>query len=135
MARYVALIDGKKGAYGVVFPDCPGCTAMGRTVDEAMRNAGEALAEWAAEERAAGRAVPSPRTVDATRADRDVAEALADGAVLALATLVLDSGKSARANVSLDSGLLAAIDEAAHESGVTRSAFLSAAAREKIAAG
>ena len=55
--------------------------------------------------------------------------------MLALATLVPDTGKPARANVSLDSGLLAAIDEAARENGVTRSAFLAAAAREKIASG
>ena len=27
MARYIALIDGKAGAYGVVFPDLPGGTA------------------------------------------------------------------------------------------------------------
>ena len=135
MARYVALIDGKRGAYGVVFPDRPGCTAMGRSVDEAIRNAGEALAEWVGDERAAGRAIPAPRSVEAARGDPDIAEALADGAVLALATLVLDTGKPARANVSLDSGLLAAIDEAARENGVTRSAFLAAAAREKIASG
>jgi hypothetical protein len=108
---------------------------MGRSVDEAIRNAGEALAEWASDERAAGRAIPAPRSVEAARGDPDIAEALAEGAVLALATLVLDTGKPARANVSLDSGLLAAIDEAARENGVTRSAFLAAAAREKIASG
>jgi hypothetical protein len=36
--------------------------------------------------------------------------------------------------ISLDSGLLAAIDEAAAARGLTRSAFLASAAREKIAA-
>jgi len=36
MARYVVLIDqAEDGAYGVVFPDLPGCTAMGDTVEEA----------------------------------------------------------------------------------------------------
>jgi len=34
--RYTALIDGEAGAYGVSFPDLPGCVAMGRTVDEAV---------------------------------------------------------------------------------------------------
>jgi hypothetical protein len=29
MTRYVALIDGKPGAYGITFPDLPGCTAVG----------------------------------------------------------------------------------------------------------
>jgi metal-responsive CopG/Arc/MetJ family transcriptional regulator len=38
-----------------------------------------------------------------------------------------------KANLSLDAWLLAAIDEAAAARGLTRSAFLSSAAREKIA--
>ena len=36
--RYVALVDGKKGAYGVVVPDLPGCTSAGKTVDAAYHN-------------------------------------------------------------------------------------------------
>jgi predicted RNase H-like HicB family nuclease len=47
MARYIAVIDGEPGAFGVVFPDCPGCTAMGSTLDEALVAAAEALADWA----------------------------------------------------------------------------------------
>ena len=43
MARYPALIDGEKGAYGVTFPDLPGIVAMGASVDEALANAEEAL--------------------------------------------------------------------------------------------
>ena len=49
MARYPALIDGKKGAYGVAFPDLPGIVAMGKTIDEAMVNAEEALRDYATE--------------------------------------------------------------------------------------
>ena len=30
--KYVALVDGKKGAYGVVVPDLPGCTSAGKTI-------------------------------------------------------------------------------------------------------
>lgn len=44
--EYPALIDGEPGAYGVVFPDLPGCVAMGATPDEALRNAAEALRDW-----------------------------------------------------------------------------------------
>jgi len=40
--RYPAVIDGKKGAYGVTFPDLPGIVAMGKTLDEALVNAEEA---------------------------------------------------------------------------------------------
>ncbi len=46
-------IDGRPGAWGVVFPDCPGCCAMGNTVEEALGNAAEALTDWL---RATGRA-------------------------------------------------------------------------------
>ena len=31
MARYVALMDGEAGAYGVTVPDLPGCTSGGST--------------------------------------------------------------------------------------------------------
>jgi metal-responsive CopG/Arc/MetJ family transcriptional regulator len=37
-----------------------------------------------------------------------------------------------RANLSLDAGLLEAIDDAAKASGLTRSSFVATAAREKI---
>ena len=49
MTRYPALIDGKKGAYGVTFPDLPGIVAMGKTVDDAMVNAEEALRDYVLE--------------------------------------------------------------------------------------
>ena len=45
--RYPALIDGEAGGYGVVFPDLPGCVAMGSTIDEALNNAQDALRDWA----------------------------------------------------------------------------------------
>ena len=41
MLRYPALLDGEEGAYGVVFPDLPGCVAMGHTVSEALLHAEE----------------------------------------------------------------------------------------------
>jgi predicted RNase H-like HicB family nuclease len=44
--RYIALIDGASGAYGVVFPDLPGCTAMADTLDRAMTAAAAALGDW-----------------------------------------------------------------------------------------
>jgi metal-responsive CopG/Arc/MetJ family transcriptional regulator len=47
--------------------------------------------------------------------------------------LLIESGRSVKANISLDRGLLDAIDEAAKRVGVTRSSFLASAAREKIA--
>ena len=45
---------------------------------------------------------------------------------------MLDAGRPVKANLSLDAGLLDPIDEAAERRGLTRSAFLASAAREKI---
>ena len=132
MARYVALIDGKQGAYGVVAPDLPGCTSAGKTMDQAYRNAIEAVRLWVEDAKASGERLPRPRTLEALRGDPDVAAALAQGAAVARVPLLRDSGRSARANLSLDAGLLEAIDEAADAHGLTRSAFIATAAREKI---
>lgn len=134
MARYAALVDGKKGAYGVVIPDLPGCTAMGKTVDEALRNAAGAAVAWATVAKADAVKIPHPRPIEALRRDPEVVDALAEGAVIAMVPLVLDTGRPAKANLSLDAGLLEAIDEAAAAKGLTRSAFIASAAREKIVA-
>lgn len=132
--RYVALLDGKSGAYGVVVPDLPGCTAMGRTLNEAMRHAVAAVTAWAEDARADGERMPRPRSAEAVRADPDIAAALAKGAAIMIVPLILDSGRPAKANLSLDAALLQAIDEAAAARGLTRSAFIASAAREKIIA-
>ena len=87
MTPYVALVDGKPGAFGVVFPDCPGCTAMGRTVEEALVNAAEALAEWADDVQP----MPKPRTIDQVQRDPEVRDALAGGDALALVPLVKEA--------------------------------------------
>jgi predicted RNase H-like HicB family nuclease len=133
MSRYVALVDGHAGAIGVVVPDLPGCSSGGATIDEALRNAQEAVSLWVDEMLAQGGKVPAPRPLEAAFADPEIAAALGEGAALALVPLVRDSGRAARANISIDAGLLDAIDEAAAARGLTRSAFLASAAREKIA--
>jgi predicted RNase H-like HicB family nuclease len=133
MARYGAIVDGKRGDYGVVIPDLPGCTAMGRTVDEALANAAGAARAWAEVALSDGLKIPKPRPLETLRNDPAVIAEIAEGGTLALISVVLDSGRPAKANLSLDAGLLEAIDEAAAAKGLTRSAFLASAAREKIA--
>jgi predicted RNase H-like HicB family nuclease len=100
--RYIALVDGKDGAYGVVVPDLPGCTSAGSTTDKALRNAVEAVRLWVEDAIDDGEALPPPRSVEALRADPEVAAALAEGAALAIVPLLLDSGRAVRANLSLD---------------------------------
>ena len=59
-----ALIDGEDGAYGVVFPDIPGVAAMGHTVEEALRNAGDVLRDYAVETEIDGEELASPSTFE-----------------------------------------------------------------------
>jgi hypothetical protein len=115
------LVDGKPGAYGGTIPDLPGCTSGGDTTDEALRNAVGAVRLWA-EDAIAGRSCRS-RGQPKACADPEVA-VIIEGAALAIVPLLLDAGRPAKANLSIDAGLLAAIDEAAQARGLTRSAFL-----------
>ena len=91
MARYIALIDGKAGAYGVVFPDLPGCTAMGKTMDQALSNSAEALRAWAEATEEDGGKVPHPRSLETLRRDPEVKAALAAGAGLAAVPLIRET--------------------------------------------
>ena len=65
MIRYPALIDGEKGAYGVTFPDLPGLVAMGKTMDEALINAEEALRDGALEAEKDGDLLAAPSALEA----------------------------------------------------------------------
>jgi predicted RNase H-like HicB family nuclease len=131
--RYTVLIDGRKGAYGVVVPDLPGCTAMGRTVEEALANAVSAMRDWTEVTEEAGGIVPAPRDPESIGVDAEIRAALAGGAILASAPLVRESGRPAKANLSLDSGILAAIDAEASRQKLTRSAFVEFMARRVLA--
>jgi len=132
MSRYVVLIDGKKGAYGVTVPDLPGCTAMGRSVDEAMANAAAAMRDWAEVTEESGGGIGRPRAAEAVAADAEVRAALARGAVLASVPLIRETGRPAKANLSLDSGILAAIDDEARRRKLTRSALVEAMAKTAL---
>lgn len=132
MSRYVAIVDKTPGAYGVVVPDLPGCTSGGATIDDALRNAVEAVTLWVEDGRTDGEKIPKARSAETLRTDPEVAAALAEGGVLAYVPLVLDAARPVKVNLSLHAGLLNAIDEAAERRGLTRSAFLASAARERI---
>ncbi len=131
--RYIALIDGGPGAYGVVFPDLPGCTSMADTLDRAMTAAADALGDWISTVEANGNTVPVARSAEDLRTNPEVREALAEGASLAAILVVRATGKPVRANLSLDEGIVAAIDAAARERGVTRSAMVEILARQHLA--
>ncbi|WP_158809222.1 type II toxin-antitoxin system HicB family antitoxin [Beijerinckia sp. L45] len=82
MDRYMALIDGEAGGYGVVFPDLPGCTAMGDTIDDAIGNAATVLRIWVAMVEERGMPVPGPSRLEALRENAEVIKALSEGATV-----------------------------------------------------
>lgn len=129
--RYIGLLDtGADGAFGIAFPDCPGCVAMGKDENEAFANAIEALAEWLGDYASSDR--PAPRGVGDLRRDPDVNQQIRDGAIFLFVPFIQEKGRPTRANISIDAGLLESIDEAAATLRLTRSSFLAQAAREKI---
>ncbi len=132
MACYTALFDGKAGAYGVYFPDLPGCTAMGATLEEAIVNAAEAMRDWVDATVQGGSAIPEPRKLEELLGDPEVAEALGKGALLRSVPLVRETGRPVKANLSIDAGVLAAIDAEAKRRKLTRSAFIELMARHAL---
>jgi predicted RNase H-like HicB family nuclease len=78
MPHYVAIVEdaGPETAVGIWFPDLPGCFSAGDDVDEALRNAGEAIELYAEELAKDGGGLPPPRTVSELRSDTRVAEDL-----------------------------------------------------------
>jgi hypothetical protein len=76
--------------------------------------------------------VPPARSIDEVLLEEDVAASVEAGAVLFAVPLLADAGRTVRINISLDKALVDRIDVAADARGLTCSAFLAQAAREKI---
>ena len=130
--HYVALIDGEDGAYGAAFPDLPGCVAMGASADDAQRNAADALRDWVEVMEAGDHPVPAARSIASIMLDPESAEAIRSGAALAMVPLVREANRSVKANMSLDSSVLAAIDAAAKRLNVSRSAVVEILAKRTL---
>jgi predicted RNase H-like HicB family nuclease len=130
--RFVVLLHKDPGSvYGVTVPDLPGCVSAGETADEALAAAVEAIALHVEGLEAEGQPVPAPRTIEALLADPSLEEERA-GATLATVPLVRDRGRPVRVNISMESGLLEAVDNEARARGMTRSAFIAGAVRNEI---
>ena len=73
-----------------------------------------------------------PRCLEDIRRDPAVAAELGQGAFLVAVPFIENDAKIVRINVSMDSGMVKAIDAAASARKLTRSAFLAQAARHEI---
>lgn len=126
--------EGPKGrVYGISFPDFPGVASGGRTVDDAIARGRETLAFHVAGMIEDGDPMPSLRSVEDLRHDKEVGREMRDVKRVCLVEVPFElPGKPVRVNISIEDRLLDAIDRAAQTRGQSRSAFLADAAREKI---
>jgi predicted RNase H-like HicB family nuclease len=71
MMRYAVAIEpgSKSGAFGVVVPDLPGCSATGDTIASAMANAEAAIIGWISATLDAGLPIPAPSNMVDVQAD------------------------------------------------------------------
>ena len=134
MTQYVGILEGDGKVWSIRIPDVPGCHGGGDSSDTALADTISALREVAALYAADGIGLRPPRTMHEVKADPD-AEFDPTTETLVMIPLLLDKARSMKANISLDAGLLEQIDAEAKRRGITRSAFLVSAARDKIMAG
>jgi predicted RNase H-like HicB family nuclease len=128
MSTFIGLIYKSRSGYDIVVPDAPGCTASDDTLRGVIQAGTQALRLWAEAEVSAGRSIPKPRKED----DRELKAEIDDCISMAMLPLYMDDGRIRRINITMEAWLLNALDGAAKQSGLTRSAFIASAAREKL---
>ena len=108
-------------AFGVVFPDLPGCFSAGDTLDEAMVHAEEAAAAWIDAALDNGHGVPAPSSLEAVRIMPDYA-----GWTLGIVSLdaALLDDTIERVNITLPRRVLRRLDALAGAAGESRSGYI-----------
>lgn len=122
-AIYPAIVERAGEGFSVYFPDLPGCTSAGVTVNEAVINAEEALA---------GHLLVCAQHGDEISPASSLTDIAADPEVEEFARVLVRAeapGKAVRIQITMDEGLVAAIDRVAPN----RSRFLADAARHELA--
>ena len=128
MRYYTAIIHQDEGsAYGLTFPDLPGAFAAADDWNDIPAAATEALDLWFED-------MPdvAPASLEDIRKRDDVAAELAAGAVLMPVPYIPADTAVQRVNITMERGLLRAIDETAKQRGMNRSSFLASAARREM---
>ena len=130
MTNYVGVLDGGGKTWGVRIPDLPGCYGGGASAEAALDDATSAAREWLAQQLSKGLDQPKARSLAAMIKAGEFYASNNETAVIL--SVILDAGRTVRANLTFDAGLLEAIDQEAQNRGLTRSAFLASAARERL---
>ncbi len=114
-----------KTDYGVSVPDLPGCYSAGRTFDEAMEMAREAIEchiEGLIED---NEPIPAPKPLEIHKRKRDYAHGT--WAIVEINLAGLESN-TRRINITVPERVLRRVDRAAKQAGESRSGFFTRAA-------
>ena len=128
MNTYFAVVNKEHdSAYGLWFPDVEGCFSAAECEADIVNNASEAVLLHLEDG-----VQPHAQQVHEIASDPLVAQELASGSYLIAVPLVTAKNRSVRVNLSLDKGIVEAIDAAAQVRGLSRSSFLAEAAQNEI---
>ncbi|HET7281228.1 MAG TPA: type II toxin-antitoxin system HicB family antitoxin [Sphingomicrobium sp.] len=116
---FPAQIEKGDKSFGVWFADLPGCVSAGHSMAEAIHGGHEALALHISGMIEDGQSIPAPSAPE-----------LDEGSIAVAMIGVTLPGKKKRVNVTIDEGVLAAIDAVTDN----RSEFLEKAALKELAA-
>lgn len=122
--RYLIAIEpgDEKHAFGVNFPDMPGCISAGDTLDEALDNAREAASLWLEEALEDGAGLPRPMSFKEARAAnpkwKDWIWSMVDVDPEML------SDKAERLNITLPAKVVRRLDVLTRKTGETRSGYI-----------
>ena len=126
--EYIAYLHKeKKSDYGVSFPDFPGCITAGKTLEEARRNASEALTLHIEGMLEDGEEIPEASCLDNLSRDPVLKDAVA---------FLVDinvSDKVERFNITARKSQMEEIDRLAKQRRMTRSAYMVASALRRKA--
>lgn len=122
---YTAIIEKAKDGFGVFFPDLPGCTSFGKTIEDAAINSFSAAQAHVALAREYGDAIAEPRAPNEVPAQKGVKEKAR------VMIPVEMSDEPVRVNISLPGTALEALDRTAKELSLSRSGAIAYLALER----
>lgn len=125
--EYIGLAEKVSDGYSIFFPDFPGFGSAGENLEDVRKNAKEGLIahiELMLEDR---EAIPKPTSLDNVMKLPEAKEC-----VPLIIAIIPPSGKSQRINITMDSALINALDEAALHQHKSRSALIAEAAHRLL---
>lgn len=123
MRTYFAIVHkDADSAFGISFPDLPGCFSASDSEADVYANAQEALSLYLQN----STEVAPPRSIEELRRDRSIEVDLAAGAYL-IGVPVVYSSRKERYNLMLDRAQVECVDAIANRVGVSRSEFVARA--------